>query len=219
MAQHGPDASKVELPKPKGRPTKLTDERKNYIVELIKNGNYIEVACAAAGIDQRTYYHWVAVGKTICETYGLDPVDEDTGEPLWPTTLSPYEQRCAHFYQDIRKATAEAEATAVLHIRKQFPDQWAAAMTFLERRFPGRWKRRDELQVQDPFNPAGTGSTNAIDETALLNDPEAVRLMHEALAVTAARGRERKGGEGVIEGHVAEIEDSTESTLSDRQSS
>jgi hypothetical protein len=49
-------------------------------------------------------------------------------------------------------------------------------MTFLERRFPGRWKRKEQLDIGDASQTEG-----GIDEDALLRDPEAVKLMHEAL--------------------------------------
>ena len=38
-----------------GRPTKLTPERQNRLVEAIQAGNYYKVACAAAGIDYSTF--------------------------------------------------------------------------------------------------------------------------------------------------------------------
>lgn len=55
------------------------------------------------------------------------------------------------------------------------PDQWTAAMTFLERRFPGRWKRKEQIDIGE------ADGTTGIDETLLLKDPEAVRLVHDAL--------------------------------------
>lgn len=160
-----------------GRKSKLTKERHDRIVELIKIGNYVEVACAATGITERSYYHWVAIGRDIIDAYG--PEDED-----WPTTLDQHQRNCARFFQAIKQASAEAEAYAVGVIRKQMPQQWTAAMTWLERRHPGRWKRRDELAVANPFEVQGQSATG-IDEQALLQDPDAVRLVHEALAAVA----------------------------------
>jgi hypothetical protein len=87
------------------------------------------------------------------------------------------------------KAAAVSEAYAVTMIRQQMPQQWTAAMTFLERRFPSRWKRKEQLDIG-----ASDGQEGGIDEDALLRDPEAVRLMHEAL-------------ESVAKGELPEITD------------
>lgn len=68
------------------------------------------------------------------------------------------------------------------------PDQWTAAMTFLERRFPGRWKRKEQIDIGD------VEATTGIDETLLLQDPEAVKLVHDALE------RASKGALTIVEG-------------------
>lgn len=184
-----------------GRPTKLTPQRHHRIVQLIRNGNYIDVACAAAGLDSRSYYKWCARGRELLEVAELD-LERDLDQPsvidaVWewnPKTLigpswsmvTEYEAACVRFLQDIIKANAEAEATAVLHVREQMPTNWAAAMTYLERKHPGRWKRRDEITVANPFDPTQQADTGQ-DERAMLEDPEAIRLIHEAL-IRVSRG-------------------------------
>lgn len=177
-----------------GRPTKLTPARHARIIDLIKNGNYIDVACAATGIDSRSFYQWTNRGRQLDATYNLDR-DMESGEQVgddWEL-LTPNEQCYVRFFQDITKANAEAEATAVLHVRNQMPKNWAAAMTFLERKHPGRWKRRDEVTVQTPFDPS-TQQTSGVDEAAMLKDPEAIALMHDAL-VMVSRGELPPGPE------------------------
>jgi hypothetical protein len=162
-----------------GRNSKLTDEMIAKIVELVEVGNYVEVACAAVGISDRSYYNWIGIGRNIEQEHGDDPEQ-------WPEDLNPYDYQCGVFFESIKQATAQAEAFAVASIRKQMPTQWAAAMTYLERRYPGRWKRRDELTVANPFDVQGAAGAQ-IDEAALLRDPDATRLMHEALAQVAGR--------------------------------
>jgi transposase len=159
-----------------GRPSKLTPERHEKIVDLVKSGVPIETAAAAAGIDQRTYYYWVGIGKTVHTNWGPDP-------DQWPIELTPYEKRCAHFFHAVRIANAEAEATAIIHVRTAMPKHWQAAMAWLERRYPDRWRRRDELTMSPMDGPQAQATT--IDEQALLSDPAAVALMHEALEMTA----------------------------------
>ncbi len=48
-----------------GRPIKLTATMQSELVELIKAGNYIEVACPLAGIHKSTYYDWMKKARLI----------------------------------------------------------------------------------------------------------------------------------------------------------
>ena len=108
-----------------GRPAKLTDETVKTIVDAIKAGCPIAVACQAAGIGKTTFKSWMARGKS---TDGAD----------------------AHyraFRADIRKARAHGEAQALGIIRDAMPDHWQAAAWFLERSRPCRWGRVDRLKA------------------------------------------------------------------------
>jgi transposase len=174
-----------------GRPTKLTDELIDKVRQLVMAGNYVEVACAASGITQSSYYRWIREGKALEEAWGEDP-------EYWPSTLSERDVQSWKFYQSMKQATAEAEAYAVTTVRAAMPKNWQAAMTYLERRFPGRWKRRDEVSVSNPFDVQGEVNASA-DEAALLDDPEASRLMHQALGRMAQRELEAPSVEGTIE--------------------
>lgn len=165
--------------KPTGRKSKLTPELMAKIVELVKAGNYIEVACAACGVSDRSYYTWLANARDVITAHG-----EDLEE--WPADVTEHQVMCFRFYQAMKLAQAESEAYAVATVRKAMSSNWTAAMTYLERRYPGRWKRRDEHVVGSPFEVAGANARSGVDEAALLNDPEAVRLLHEAMMHVAA---------------------------------
>jgi transposase len=180
-------------PNRQGRPHKLTPERHAKIVELVKHGNYINVACAATGINEQTYYGWLATGRDVVDSHG-----EDDDE--WPIEdLSDYELCCGRFFIAVRKANAEAEAFAVVSVKQQFGANWAAAMTFLERRFPDRWKRRSEFEVNSPFDPASAAAQvdGGVDEEALLRDRGASELMHQALRQIGGGASETVDGEAV----------------------
>lgn len=181
---------------PRGRTSKLTPERSAKLIELIKHGNYVETAAAATGIDQRTYYGWVAIGKAVNIEYGSD-------SELWPAELSPHAVACGHLFQGIRMATAEAEATAVLHIKAAMPKHWQAAMAYLERRFPDRWRRRDEIGITNPLEGPKSIEGDAIDEAAVLSDPQAVKLMHEALALVSRLDKENPADITLIQEDLA----------------
>jgi transposase len=196
-----------------GRPHKLTDERIDKIVELVRVGNYVEVACAAVGMTANTYYRYMRTGKALIEKY-------DTEEPDEMPNLTHLDEQCVKLVSRIKVANAEAEAYAVTIIRSQMPQQWTAAMTFLERRFPGRWKRRDETVIKSPLEVGAGDQENGIDEQALLRDPEAVKLLHAALELASAGALPVPDDKQIVEATVVDDappnisggEDATDST-------
>ena len=125
---------------------------------------------------------WLQRGGNVLdrlEEEEVDPLDEDATKPEW---CDPLDWQCAKLRKRSEVASARAEAYAVTIIRKHMPDQWTAAMTYLERRFPDRWKRRDSREITQVGERLPT-----IDEDALLQDPDAVGLIHDALE-KASRG-------------------------------
>ena len=109
-----------------GRPTKLTPETQDSIVEAIREGMYQEIAAATVGISTSTYYRWMERGQTG------QPEDE------------PYRE----FREAIEKGRAEAERAKLKVIsREAEKGNWTAAAWWLERSFPARWGRRIEHTV------------------------------------------------------------------------
>ncbi len=111
---------------PGGRPSKLTPERQERIVELIRAGNYMEIAAQAAGIDVSTLYRWLQRGEKA--------------------RSGKYRQ----FRDAVMRARVEAEARAVVVVQKAALDDWRAASWWLERAFPDRWGRRQKLEHSGP---------------------------------------------------------------------
>ena len=107
-----------------GRKTKLTPEPQKKIVNIIKKGNYIRVACQAVGISHTTYFSWIKKGEE---------------------GISPY----VEFLYAVEKAESEAQIEFIKIIAAQAPKQWQAAAWWLERRFPEMWGRRDKLDIKD----------------------------------------------------------------------
>lgn len=190
-----------------GARNKLFDE--SLIEELlnyIEVGNYVPTACAAVGISPTTYYRWLTAGQNVDDTISDRDDYDDMKERMLDGELvldfDMFAVRSWVFRERVLQAAARSEAYAVATIRKQMPNQWTAAMTFLERRFPNRWKRREQIDVGEA-DAAGTG----IDETMLLQDPQAVRLIHDALE-RVAKGEIAQVSEAtVIEATVIENED------------
>jgi hypothetical protein len=101
------------------RPTKLTPEVAERIVNAIRAGNYAEQSGRAAGISPATYYRWMKAGEKAPRGQKRD------------------------FYEAVKSAEAEAEVYAVAIIRKAMADDWRAAAHYLERRYPKRWRRHE----------------------------------------------------------------------------
>lgn len=116
-----------------GRPSKLTPERQQRLLDAIRAGNYYEPACVYAGIDYATFRRWMQRGEQA--------------------THGPYRE----FREAVLRAEAEAEIRAVALINKAMPDDWRAAQMFLERRHPERWGKREQVQA------AVTGTLSWVD--------------------------------------------------------
>jgi len=109
-----------------GRPTKLTPEVQDRIIQALKAGNYVETAAEYAGIGKTTFYRWMEQGKQASR--GI------------------YRE----FRDAVMRARAEAEARNVAIIQQAAPDDWRAAAWWLERAFPDRWGARQKLEHSGP---------------------------------------------------------------------
>ncbi len=122
------------------RPTKLTSERRRQIIELVRDGNYVEVAARASGIAPSTLYEWKARG-------------EEGG---------PGNERFVEFLESLTRAEAEAETAGVAAIRGAWTKDWRSAIEYLARRYPRRWAK----DRQHP--PAEDGGPGTIAELMAL---------------------------------------------------
>ena len=111
-----------------GRPTDLTPDTQNRIIEALRAGNYIDVACSYAGIGTTTYYRWMQRAS--------DPESPDIYRD---------------FRDAVQRARAEAEIRNVGLIQRAASDgTWQAAAWFLERSHPRKWGRHDRHEVTGP---------------------------------------------------------------------
>lgn len=130
-------AKRAPKPRPKGRPTKATDETFKKIVDAVQAGVWIEQAAHLASIHPSTLYDWVAQGERARE------VEEITGK-----AMTEQERRLAEFSDTLKKARAEAEARNVALIQKAAQNgTWQAAAWYLERSAPQRWGRKDRMEL------------------------------------------------------------------------
>lgn len=167
----------------KGR-SALTPELYLRLYGTVSMGNYVDVACAAAGISQPTYMAWMKRGRQLMEwlegqgieaAQVYDRFNKDVGRNLEepPDGWHNNDWKAVVFLVGMTRATAEAEAYAVGIVRKAMPMQWQAAMTYLERKHNKRWRKRDMHEHIEV--------TADETEDKMLEDEGAVEAMHEAV--------------------------------------
>ena len=133
------------------RPSKLTPETQQAIINALNSGNWIETAAHYAGIATATLYNWLDRGRI--ERERID-ADEEPNES---------EAQFVEFLEAVEKSRSQAQVRAVGLIQKAAIDgTWQAAAWFLERSDPQRWGRfnRMELTGKD-------GGSVAVDVTKL----------------------------------------------------
>jgi hypothetical protein len=107
-----------------GRTTKLDEATARVVIDALKVGCPIRVACQAAGVDGSMFKTWMVRGKS--------GAPED----------APYRP----FRADVKKAGASGEAAALQTIREATPQSWQAAVWLLERSRPERWGHIDRVK-------------------------------------------------------------------------
>lgn len=190
---YDPTAAKNKI----GRGSKLSMELIEEVLNLIEAGNYVEVSCLAVGITESTYYNWLRRGKDLLDDWGTD-VD------AWPDWLNEYDAHCMVLTQGAVRAQARSEAMAVATVRKAMKDDYRAAIAWLERRHPGRWSRRTEVHMSQ------NGLVAAGEDAKTIENPDAVKHMHDALALVA-------GDEPPVDAEVIDAE--ADALLSDETAS
>ena len=113
-------------------PLYLDPKLQSTLLEYIRNGNHIRVACRAAGIHPSTYAKWV---KWAEYKDRLNP------EPPPPELIA--------FIDKIREAEALCEAEIVKNIRSDAMENSEIGLKFLARRYPERWSERKEIHNYD----------------------------------------------------------------------
>lgn len=136
-----------------GRKTKLTPERQDKIVQLIRAGNFANQAALAGGISEATYYNWLKQGEIARSR-------KERGERLTASQRS-----FLNFLEAIKGAEAEAEARNVALIQQAAQSgTWQAAAWFLERKHATRWGRKDTTKLEATVNKAEVDLAELSDE-------------------------------------------------------
>ena len=107
------------------RPTKLTPEVHEIIINSVKAGMTYRLACVRVDIDESTLYRWLTAGET--QVRG----------------------RYCEFRKDFQRAIADSAEVLLNQIRVKTYDDWRAAAFILERRFPDDYGKRTEVTGKD----------------------------------------------------------------------
>lgn len=120
-------------------PTKCTPELTEEIVQILRAGNYIEVACDYVGISARTYHYWVERARNE-----LKSIEDGTRRKVREKE-APY----VAFLRATTRARRSAEVQSVARIRRAGEEDWKADAWFLERSYQNRWGRtRHDIEMK-----------------------------------------------------------------------
>lgn len=141
-----------------GRPTTLTPEVQELIIEALRKGNYRDTAAALAGVTRQTLWNWEQWGKE---------------------GRAPYKD----FFDALEMAEAQAEATLLEEIRTAAPaqtgltgpDLWQAKAWLMERRWPKRWAQRVRTAVTEEIDAAVGRMAKRLDEATMQRVNDALR--------------------------------------------
>ena len=109
-------------------PRELSPERAKKIIDHIRNGNFIDVACRAVGVHRSTYYNW----RKAAERPDASPELR-----AWVESL------------DKAEAESETEDVQVITNAARQGMNVQAAMWRLERKFHERWGRTEKPKAKD----------------------------------------------------------------------
>jgi len=127
-----------------GPPTKLTASVQKTVCRMVRSGNYLKVACAAAGISTDALSNWRKKGAAGEEPY-------------------------AAFLAELQQAELDCESALVKKWHDAAPDDWRAARDLLARRFPDRWGR--EVEEKPPDSGVGLNIILCLGSDAGYPDP------------------------------------------------
>jgi len=156
-----------------GRPTVLTAYVIAEYLRARRRGGSDTDCAYMAGIHPDTVRRWRyrldACDPQIDDTTGkLGTYADDEADPPIPVLFE--------FFEDIKRATAEARIERLAHIEKAGQDgTWTAAAWWLERRYPDEYGRRERRDVTVTSN-----GTLRVDTTGEVDVDDADRL--EAIA-------------------------------------
>lgn len=139
-----------------GRPTELTPELQEQIVQALGAGCYVDAAALRAGVTKATVYNWLKRGAR--EKSGI----------------------YFEFFDAVEKATSTAEVAGLAVIRRAAAEDWRAMAWWLERRYQTRWGRKSAVKIADFGGTPDVQAANVVQAAASGDLPaeDAVLMMN-----------------------------------------
>lgn len=106
------------------RPSKLTPELQQRLIQAISIGSSLASACAYAGVSYKVFREWMIRGER-----------ESSG-------------KYCEFREAVRHAEARTEIELVAAWRSHCKTNWRACAEFLSRRFPDRWSPSHTVKLE-----------------------------------------------------------------------
>jgi hypothetical protein len=134
-----------------GRPPVISRTIQDSVVKALTAGNFVEVACAYAGIHKDTYYSWLKRGSAERERIDRGaPLEALAGVALRrELDRREVEKPFLDFSDAVKRAQAESEVGLTSILYKAATESWQAGAWLLERKHPDRWgvKRKVEVEI------------------------------------------------------------------------
>jgi len=106
----------------KRKGTKFSPEIAEKICGYLSTGCYLETAAALAGVSKSALWEWIDKGRKGKAQY-------------------------VEFVEQVDRALAKVQVTALAVIRTAADKHWQAAAWLLERRWPNEWGRQDTVKI------------------------------------------------------------------------
>jgi hypothetical protein len=151
-----------------GRPTRLTEELQETVVNLLRQGNYVSVVAKYCKLSTSTIFMWCRLGRSEQERLesGLEP--------------DPTSDMYMKFFVAVEQAQAFAEIKDNQLLVQAADKDPRVVMWRLERRNPKRWGGREFVDV-DVTAKATTKNTKYNLETLSMEDRQSLLLLIEKM--------------------------------------
>jgi len=145
------------------------------LIEIIRNGHYTDIACAAVGIHPATMRNWLQRGQAERDYLDANPFE------------SPHEEEAPYlsFSINVGKALAESAIRALGVVTDAMDEgDVKAAQWLLERKFPEHWSGKQRHEISGPGGgPVAHQEVNDFNEDNLTNEEkiELERLLKKGI--------------------------------------